>query len=372
MLTGHTHLVCMTDSGPDDSIRLAIVGLGAMGSEMLDVAVGHPEFAVVRAADISRAAVDDARTRHPDLFFSLEPEQVVIDAQVDAVYIATPPDTHAELAIRALRAGKAVFCEKPLAISLDDSERMLAAASESGLATAVNFALSDRHAVLYLEDALTTGDAGTVTGVDVRLSFPRWPRDFQGAATWLGVQPGDTVLIHAGAGGAGLLLTQVARQLGARVITTVSTPQKAELSRQAGAAVVAGYNDFESVVLRETDGCGVAAVYDSVGLSTFEGSLRSLARRGSLVLFGQSSGRVPPFDISRLAEMGSLTVTRPTLRDFVATSDELRQCPRDLFAWTQAGEVTVHIGGIYRLDDAASAHADLEARRTSGKLLLLP
>jgi predicted dehydrogenase len=186
MLAGHTHLVCMTDSGPDDSIRLAIVGLGAMGSEMVDVAVGHPEFAVVRAADISRAAVDDARTRHPDLFFSLEPEQVVIDAQVDAVYIATPPDTHAELAIRALRAGKAVFCEKPLAISLDDSERMLAAASESGLATAVNFALSDRHAVLYLEDALTTGDAGTVTGVDVRLSFPRWPRDFQVAATWLG------------------------------------------------------------------------------------------------------------------------------------------------------------------------------------------
>jgi NADPH2:quinone reductase len=186
------------------------------------------------------------------------------------------------------------------------------------------------------------------------------------------VQPGDTVLIHAGAGGAGLLLTQVARQLGARVITTVSTPQKAELSRQAGAAVVAGYNDFESVVLRETDGRGVAAVYDSVGLSTFEGSLRSLARRGSLVLFGQSSGRVPPFDISRLAEMGSLTVTRPTLRDFVATSDELRRRARDLFAWTQAGEVTVHIGGIYRLDDAASAHADLEARRTSGKLLLLP
>ena len=186
------------------------------------------------------------------------------------------------------------------------------------------------------------------------------------------VRPGDTILVHAGAGGAGLLLTQVARLLGARVITTVSTPHKAELSRQAGAEVVAGYVDFESVVLRETDGRGVAAVYDSVGLTTFEGSLRSLARRGSLVLFGQSSGHVPPFEIGRLAGMGSLTVTRPTLRDFVATSNELQRRARDLFAWARTGQVSVHIGGTYRLDDVASAHADLEARRTTGKSLLLP
>ncbi|MET9318299.1 quinone oxidoreductase [Kribbella sp. NPDC003505] len=186
------------------------------------------------------------------------------------------------------------------------------------------------------------------------------------------VQPGDTILIHAGAGGAGLLLTQVARLLGARVITTVSTRQKADLSRQAGAAVVATYEDFESMVKRETDGRGVAAVYDSVGLATFEGSLRSLTRRGTLVLFGQSSGRVPPFDLGRLSEFGSLTVTRPTLRDFVGSSDELQQRARDLFAWNRAGEVRVHIGRIYRLDDVASAHRDLEARSTTGKLLLRP
>lgn len=186
------------------------------------------------------------------------------------------------------------------------------------------------------------------------------------------IRPGDTILVHAGAGGAGLLLTQVARLLGARVITTVSTPQKADLSRRAGAAVVAGYDNFESVVLGETEGRGAAAVYDSVGLTTFEGSLRSLARRGSLVLFGQSSGHVPPFDISRLAALGSLTLTRPTLRDFVASGDELQRRARELFRWVQSGQVDVHIGGTYRLEDVASAHADLEARRTSGKLLLLP
>ncbi|MET9318298.1 Gfo/Idh/MocA family oxidoreductase [Kribbella sp. NPDC003505] len=168
-----------------DGIRLAIVGLGAMGSEMLKVAVGHPEFDVVVAADISQAAVDAARTRHPELSFSREAEQVVTSTDVDAVYIATPPDTHAALVIRALRAGTAVFCEKPFAISLEDSERMLAASSGTGMVTAVNFALSDRNAVLLIEDALTAGAVGTVVGVDVRLSFPRWPREFQVGAKWL-------------------------------------------------------------------------------------------------------------------------------------------------------------------------------------------
>ena len=186
MPDGHSRLVGTTDAVRDGTIRLAIVGLGAMGSEMLDVAVGHPEFDVAVAADISETAVDAARVRHPQLLSSLEPERIVTDTEVDAVYIATPPDTHAELAIRALRAGKAVFCEKPLAISLDDSARMLAAAAESGLVTAVNFALSDRNAVLHLEDALREGAVGDVVGVDMRLSFPAWPREFQAAATWLG------------------------------------------------------------------------------------------------------------------------------------------------------------------------------------------
>lgn len=152
---------------------------------MLDVAVGHPEFDVAVVADISQAAVDGARSRHPQLSFSLEPELAVVGADVDAVYIATPPKTHAVLAVRALSSGKAVFCEKPLAISFDDSKQILAAAAGTGLATAVNFALSDRHAVLAVEDALTTGAVGSVIGVDVRLVFPRWPREFQVGATWL-------------------------------------------------------------------------------------------------------------------------------------------------------------------------------------------
>lgn len=187
------------------------------------------------------------------------------------------------------------------------------------------------------------------------------------------IAPGDTVLIHAGAGGLGLLLTQIARIRGARVITTVSTPAKAALSREAGAAeVLIGYRDVARQVRQLTDGDGVQAVYDGVGRDTFDGSLDSLARRGILVLFGGSSGQVPPFDPQRLNRGGSLSLTRPTLGDFVVTRAELLGRAADLFGWVADGRLRVRIGATYPLAEAARAHADLAARRTTGKLLLLP
>lgn len=187
------------------------------------------------------------------------------------------------------------------------------------------------------------------------------------------VADGDTVLIHAGAGGVGLLLTQIARILGATVITTVSTDDKAELSREAGAdEVLVGYQDFSTRVRELTGGAGVQAVYDGVGLDTFDGSLASLARRGSLVLFGGSSGQVPPFDPQRLNQGGSLSLTRPTLGDFVVTRAELLARASDLLGWVAQGRLHLRVGGSYPLADAGRAHEDLAARRTTGKLLLLP
>jgi NADPH2:quinone reductase len=187
------------------------------------------------------------------------------------------------------------------------------------------------------------------------------------------IAAGDTVLIHAGAGGMGLLLTQIARILGARVLTTVSTDDKAALSREAGAdEVLVGYQDFPQWVRGLTGGAGVQAVYDGVGRDTFDGSLASLARRGTLVLFGGSSGQVPPFDPQRLNAGGSLSLTRPTLADFVVTRAELLARAADLFGWLAQGRLHVRVGGSYPLADAGRAHADLAARRTTGKLLLVP
>jgi predicted dehydrogenase len=156
-----------------------------MGTEMLASAAALPDFAVVRAYDVSPAATDRARTRWPDVSFAADTREVVESPDVDAVYVATPPMFHAEPAIAAMRAGKAVFCEKPLAISLADGRRMVAAAAESGVAEAVNFALSDRNAVLELERSLAADEVGEVSGIEVRLSFPRWPRDVQADAAWL-------------------------------------------------------------------------------------------------------------------------------------------------------------------------------------------
>lgn len=190
------------------------------------------------------------------------------------------------------------------------------------------------------------------------------------------VQPGDTVLVHAGAGGVGLLLTQWATARGARVITTVSTDEKEELSRAAGAAIVIRYDRLGDLtaelpaLVREASDGGVAAVFDGVGRSTFDASLASLRRRGTLVLFGGASGQVPPFDLQRLNAGGSLSVTRPKLGDFIVTTEELRERSDALFAAVLDGTLQVRIGQRYPLAEAADAHRALEGRRTTGKVLL--
>ncbi|HEY4354680.1 MAG TPA: quinone oxidoreductase [Acidobacteriaceae bacterium] len=186
------------------------------------------------------------------------------------------------------------------------------------------------------------------------------------------IQSGQTVLIHAGAGGVGLLLTQIAKMLGARVITTVSNAQKAELSRGAGADEVILYTeeDFVARVNEITAGEGLPVVYDSVGKTTFEGSLKCLRPRGLLALYGASSGAVPPFDPIRLSTMGSLYITRPTLKDYVQTREELEKRAADIFGWVTEGKLHVRIGHRYPLADAQQAHRDLEGRKTTGKVLL--
>ncbi len=185
------------------------------------------------------------------------------------------------------------------------------------------------------------------------------------------IAAGDTVLVHAGAGGVGLLLTQIAKLRGGRVITTVSSEAKAELSRAVGAdEVLVGYEGFAEKVRELTGGEGAAAVYDGVGKDTFDGSLDALRVRGTMVLYGGASGQVPPFDIQRLNRGGSLLLTRPTLTHFMRTRDELLGRSRDLFGWLADGSLTIRIGASYPLADAARAHEDLAARRTTGKIVL--
>ncbi len=188
------------------------------------------------------------------------------------------------------------------------------------------------------------------------------------------LKAGETALIHAGAGGVGLLLTQMAARIGARVITTVSTPAKAELSREAGAsdAILYTEQDFEAEVKRITGGKGVEVVYDSVGKTTFEKSLNCLRPRGLLALFGGSSGPVPPFDLIQLSSKGSLYVTRPTLWHYLATRDELEWRAGDVLRWAAEGELKLRTEHLYPLSEAAQAQADIEARRTTGKILLEP
>lgn len=187
-------------------------------------------------------------------------------------------------------------------------------------------------------------------------------------------QKDDTVLVHAAAGGVGLLLVQLAKARGARVIGTVSTAAKEELAREAGADEVIRYDqvDFAPEVRELTDGVGVAAVYDGVGATTFDGSLASLKPRGVLVLFGASSGAVPPLDPMRLNKAGSVFLTRPSLAAYVATREEQEWRTGELFAAVLDGSLAVRIGGRYPLAEARRAHEDLEGRRTTGKLLLIP
>jgi NADPH2:quinone reductase len=188
------------------------------------------------------------------------------------------------------------------------------------------------------------------------------------------IQSGDEVLIHAGAGGTGLLLIQMAKARGARVFTTVSTDEKAALAHAAGADEIIFYTkeDFAAKVRQLTSGRGLPAVYDSVGKTTFEQSLQCLRPRGIAVLFGGASGAVPPFDLIRLSTMGSLYVTRPTLKDYIASRPDLELRATDVFSGVANGTLKLRLEHTYPLADAAHAHRDLESRKTTGKLLLIP
>ena len=186
------------------------------------------------------------------------------------------------------------------------------------------------------------------------------------------VHAGDVVLTYAGAGGVGLILTQLLKLKGATVITTASTQEKKDLARAAGADYVVDYDQVAATVEQVTGGAGVHAVYDGIGKDTFETSLAALRRRGTLVLFGGASGQVPDFNLQRLNAGGSLSVTRPKLDDFLATEQELHWRFGDIFGWVAAGDIDVRIGAEYPLAEAAAAHAALESRATTGKIILVP
>jgi NADPH:quinone reductase len=188
------------------------------------------------------------------------------------------------------------------------------------------------------------------------------------------LKKGETALIHAAAGGMGLLLVQMAKNIGARVIGTAGSEAKAKLAREAGADEVILYNDqdFEAETKRLTEGKGVHVVYDGVGKTTFEKDFNVLRPRGYLVLYGGASGAVPPFDPLKLTQKGSLFLTRPSLGHYIATREELVQRAGDVFNMISSGKLKLHIGHVYKLEEAQQAQRDLEARKTTGKLLLIP
>jgi NADPH2:quinone reductase len=188
------------------------------------------------------------------------------------------------------------------------------------------------------------------------------------------LKKGETALIHAAAGGVGLLLVQMAKSLGARVIATTGSEQKANLARAAGAddVIVYAQQDFEVETKRLTGGKGVHVVYDAVGKTTFDQDLNVLRPRGYLVLFGAASGAVPPFDLAKLGQKGSLFVTRPTLVNYISTHEELQNRSTQVLAMITQRKLKLRIEHIYPLRDAQQAHRELEARKTTGKLLLIP
>ena len=188
------------------------------------------------------------------------------------------------------------------------------------------------------------------------------------------LKSGDGCLVHAAAGGVGLLLCQMARRAGARVIGTVSTEEKAKLAREAGAhdVILYSHQDFEAEVKRLTGGKGLQVVYDAVGRDTFEKSLNCLAMRGYMVLYGAASGPVAPLDPQVLNAKGSLFLTRPSLFHYIATRDDLVRRATEVLTWIQKGELKLRIGATFPLAEAAQAHRDLEGRKTTGKVLLIP
>jgi NADPH:quinone reductase len=185
------------------------------------------------------------------------------------------------------------------------------------------------------------------------------------------IRQGDTVLVHAAAGGVGLLLTQIAKLRGGRVIGTTSTDEKARLAAEAGADEVIGYDGFAERARELTGGDGVAAVYDGIARTTFDESLDSLRRRGTMVLYGSASGPAEPVDPMRLQAAGSVYLTRPTLMHYTETREELLERSGAIFGWMGSGELHVRIGGRYPLEDAGRAQEDLQSRRTTGKLVLI-
>src|SRR2546430_1479485 len=237
--------------------------------------------------------------------------------------------------------------------------------------TGVLGSYAESHAVPA--DRLITLPAGVTTKQGAAIMLQGMTAHYLASSTFP-LKAGDTCLVHAGAGGVGLLLTQIAKIRGARVITTVSTDEKAKLSRDAGADHVVMYTsqDFEEEVKKITGGKGVPVVYDSVGQTTFAKSLNCLAPRGMLVLFGQSSGPVSPFDAQVLAQKGSLFLTRPTLVNYIATREELQQRSSDIFGWIAAGKLRIRMEFEFPLKEAAKAHQALEGRKTTGKVLLIP
>jgi NADPH2:quinone reductase len=223
------------------------------------------------------------------------------------------------------------------------------------------------------EDRLVVLPSGVTTKQGAAIMLQGMTAHYLATSTFP-LKAGDTCLVHAGAGGVGLLLTQIAKMRGARVITTVSTDDKAKLSREAGADDVISYTnqDFEQAIGNITAGKKVQVVYDSVGKTTFDKSLNCLAPRGMMVLFGQSSGAVPPVDAQVLAQKGSLFLTRPTLVNYIASREELQQRAGDLFNWIAAGKLRLRMEFEFPLADAAKAHEALQGRKTTGKVLLIP
>jgi len=241
-----------------------------------------------------------------------------------------------------------------------------AVASTAVLGSYAEYALVPAAQLVKVPDGLTPEQAAAalLQGMTAHyLAYSTWP-----------LKSGETCLVHAGAGGVGLLLTQMAARIGARVITTVSTKEKAELSREAGASDVILYTqqDFVTEVKRLTQGKGVDVVYDSVGKTSFEGSLNCIRPRGLLALFGGSSGAVPPFDLIQLSSKGSLYVTRPTLWHYVATREELEWRANDVLKWVKSGKLKLRMEHVYALEEAGQAQSDMENRKTTGKILLEP
>nr|WP_031467658.1 quinone oxidoreductase [Sciscionella sp. SE31] len=222
---------------------------------------------------------------------------------------------------------------------------------DAGRAVAIPDGVSDEQATAALMQGITAQYLATDT-------YP--------------IGEGDPVLVHAAAGGVGQLLVQIARLRGGRVVGTTSSAEKAQAVRDAGADEVLGYDDFAARVRELTDGAGVAAVYDGVGAATFEGSLASLRPRGVLVIYGTASGPTPALEIPRLNSGGSLYVTRPSIAHYTAETAQLRARASQVLGWVADGELTVRIGGDYPLDEVATAYRELEARHTTGKLLLHP